>query len=579
MNHNIIIRCCTVLALTMSAACTNLDETLYSSVASENYYNTKSDIERAVGRPFEHAFATIQERQVLQELTADQLITPTRDGWWDDGGRWRRYHYHTWNLEDSPQILYLWNGQYQGIGQCNWVIEDLESLNPEKFGYTESEFNDMKSQCRTLRAMFYLQLLDAFRNCPLVVSFYDQSKNTRTQVEPKVLFEFIESELKECIKLLGQKESLGGQAVVQGKWTKASAAALLVRLYLNAEVYIGEDRYNDCARVCEDILNGVYGPYKIADRWDAVFDWDNNNCDEVIFGYPASSGYSFWHYSGEVYWYAVPSQAKYYLKDSKCKAGDHNVKYAASPSYNIDGTLYTYKLGMPVQNFRKYPGDYRMKLYRNLGNSKREGMFLFGYLEYTDDSGKVKKVRAPERPYDLYIRDAVGNFQDMAPDSWPTGQVSNLSNGDHNSGWHFVKYPMYMDTDEHQLESDYIEIRLPEIIYSLAECKLRKGDATGAAELLNSVRKRNYPAENLKEVLYLPDGKAMLDMDEMLAEWGREFFAEGRRRTDLIRFGKFSTGTWWDKTPDADHHTEIFPLVRNVLNTNPDLKQNPGYPD
>lgn len=577
MNRNTVIKSLAVLALTVSAGCTNLDEKLYSTVGSDNYYNTKGDVERAVGRPFEHAFATIQERQVLQELTADQLITPVRDGWWDDGGRWRRYHYHTWNLEDSPQILYLWNGQYQGIGQCNWVIEDLESLDPEKFGYTESEFNDMKAQCRTLRSMFYLTLLDAFRNCPLVVSFYDQSKNTKTQVEPKVLFEFIESELKECIKLLGTKESLGSQAMVQGKWTKASAAALLVRLYLNAEVYIGEDRYSDCARVCQEILDGVYGPYRVADRWDAAFDWDNNNCDEVIFGYPASSGYSYWHYSGEVYWYAVPSQARYYLKDSKCKAGEHNVKYAASPSYDVDGTLYSYKLGMPIQNFRKYPGDERMKLYRNLGNSKREGMFLFGYLEYVNDNGKTARVRAPERPYDLYIRDAVGNFQDMAPDVWPTGQTSNLMNGDHNSGWHFVKYPMYTDEDEHQLESDYTEIRLPEIIYSLAECKLRSGDTQGAAKLLNSVRARNYPAENLKEVLYKPEGKADLDMDEMLAEWGREFFAEARRRTDLIRFGKFSTGTWWDKTPDADRHTEIFPLVRDVLDTNPDLKQNPGY--
>lgn len=577
MNRNTIIQSLAALALSVSAGCTDLDETLYSNVASDNYYNTKGDVERAVGRPFEHAFATIQERQVLQELTADQLITPVRDGWWDDGGRWRRYHYHTWNLEDSPQILYLWNGQYQGIGQCNWVIEDLESLDPAKFGYTESEFNDMKAQCRTLRSMFYLTLLDAFRNCPLVVSFYDQSKNTKTQVEPKVLFEFIESELKECISQLGRKEALGAQATVQGKWTQAAAAALLVRLYLNAEIYIGEDRYNDCARICQDILDGVYGPYKVADRWDAAFDWDNNNCDEVIFGYPASSGYSYWHYSGEVYWYAVPSQARYYLKDSKCKAGEHNVKYAASPSYDVDGSLYNYKLGMPIQNFRKYPGDERMKLYRNLGNSKREGMFLFGYLEYVNDNGKTARVRAPERPYDLYIRDAVGNFQDMAPDMWPTGQSSNLMNGDHNSGWHFVKYPMYTDDDEHQLESDYTEIRLPEIIYSLAECKLRSGDVTGAAKLLNSVRARNYPAENLAEVLYKPEGKATLDLDEMLAEWGREFFAEARRRTDLIRFGKFSTGSWWDKTPDADRHTEIFPLVRDVLDTNPDLKQNPGY--
>ena len=568
-----------LLALTMGCACTDLDETLYSSVATKNFYNTKSDIERAVARPFEHAFATIKERQVLQELTADQLITPTRDGWWDDGGRWRRYHYHTWNVEDGADILYLWNGQYQGIGQCNYVIEDLESLDPAKFGLTESDFNDYKAQCRTLRAMFYLTLLDAFRNCPLVVSFNDKTKNTDYQVAPKELFTFIENELKDCVNKLARKESLGTQALVQGKWTQAGAAALLVRLYLNAEVYIGEERYDDCARLCQNILDGVYGPYEVSDRWDAAFDWDNNTCDEVIFGYPASSGYSYWHYSGDVYWYAVPAQARFYLKDSKCKAGEHNVKYAASPSYDVDGTLYNYKLGMPIQNFRKYPGDERMKLYRNLGNSKREGMFLFGYLEYVDDNGKTARVRAPERSYDLYIRDAVGNFQGMAPDTWPQGQTSNLMNGDHNSGWHFVKYPMYTDADAHQLESDYTEIRLPEIIYSLAECKLRSGDALGAGKLLNSVRKRNYPSENLNEVLYEPEGSAKLDMQEMLDEWGREFFAEGRRRTDLIRFGKFSTSSWWDKTPDADHHTEIFPLMRNVLNTNPALKQNPGYND
>lgn len=127
------------------------------------------------------------------------------------------------------------------------------------------------------------------------------------------------------------------------------------------------------------------------------------------------------------------------------------------------------------------------------------------------------------------------------------------------------------------MESDYTEIRLPEIIYSLAECKLRSGKKSDAAKLLNSVRKRNYPEENLNEVLYAPEGKVTLDEAEMLAEWGREFFAESRRRIDLIRFGKFSSGTWWDKTPDADRHAEIFPIMRPILNSNPKLEQNPGY--
>lgn len=563
-----------IIALT---GCTNLDETLYDQVGTQNYYNTKNDVIRAAFRPFEHAYWSICSRHVLNELTADQLITPTRDGWWDDGGKWCRLHYHQWNVEDGGDAQTEWNGCFQGIMQCNYVIEDLATLDPSKFGFTQPEFDNINAQCRALRAWFYIRLLDAFRNIPLAVSFNDVSLNSEGQVEPKVVFDFIESELKDCLKLLTKKESLGSNANLQGQWTQAGAAAMLVRLYLNAKVYIGEERYSDCEKIAQEILDGVYGAYEVADRWDAAFDWDNDNCDEVIFGFPSSQGYSYWLYQGDTYWWTVPARARYYFNDRKAKAGDHNTKYAASPSYDLNGDLYTYELGMPVQNFRKYEGDERMKLYRNLGDSKREGMFLFGYLEYIDEDGTKKRVRAPEQPYELYIRDAVGNFQAMAPDKWPANKNSNLMNGDHNSGWHFAKYPFYSDDDAHQMESDYTEIRLPEVIYSLAECKLRSGKKAEAARLLNSVRRRNYPAENLNDVLYAPEGKVDLNEKEMLDEWGREFFAESRRRIDLIRFGKFSTGTWWDKTPDAGSYTEIFPIMRPILNSNPALKQNPGY--
>ena len=99
-----------------------------------------------------------------------------------------------------------------------------------------------------------------------------------------------------------------------------------------------------------------------------------------------------------------------------------------------------------------------------------------------------------------------------------------------------------------------------------------------AAKLLNSVRKRNYPAGNLSQYLYQPEGTVQLTEQELLDEWGREFLSESRRRTDLIRFDKFCTGKWWDKQPDADKHTEIFPLHRDILNANPNLNQNEGYP-
>lgn len=565
------------MGLTLLSGCTNLDETLYDQVGTQNYYNTKSDVARAVFRPFEHAFWSIQSRHVLNELTADQLITPTRDGWWDDSGKWRTLMNHEYYPNYGGDIQTEWNGCFQGIMQANYVIEDLETLSPEKFGFTQAEFNNLKAQCRCLRAWFYIRLLDAFRNVPLAVSFNDVSKNSEGQVKPKKVYDFIEAELKDCVNLLAEKQTAGSGAAIQGQWTKAGAAALLVRLYLNSEVYIGENHYGDCANWCDSIISGHYGKYDLADRWDAPFDWNNDVCDEVIFGFPADKGYSHWHYTGDTYWWTTPSWAGKYFNDLTAKDDDsrHNTKYACSPSFNPDGTKINNALGCTVDKFRKYDGDVRLRCYKNLGNSTREGLFIYGRLEYVDDKGDTVAVTAPEKPYELYIRDAVGNFGDLDSTKWLKVATSTLRDGDHNSGWHFAKYPFYSDEDAHQLESDYTEIRLAEIYYSYAECLFRQGDAKGACDKLNDVRKRNFPADKWEAAKLTT---TTLTEQELLDEWGREFFAESRRRIDLIRFGKFSNGTWWSKpNRDADNHYEIFPISTEILGSNQKLIQNPGY--
>ena len=562
-------------ALMTASSCTDLSETLYDQVASNNYYNTKNDVIRAVLRPFEHGFWSIQNRHVLNEESADQLITPTRGDWWDDGGRWARLHRHKW-LVTNGEAQSEFNGCYQGIGQANKVIEDLDKLSASKFGFSEDEFKNLRAQNHVLRAWFYIRLLDAFRNIYLSQSFYDQSKNSKEQVPPKEIFDFIEKDLKEALPELAKKTSLGGNGKLQGQWTQAGAAALLVRLYMNAKVYIGEDHFADAEQYAQDIIDGKYGTYAVADRWDAAFDWDNENCDEVIFAFP-SSGETHWHYKGDMYWWSVPSKANDWLHDTKSREGSHNIKYSASPSYNPKGEKYNYELGMPIAQFKKYPSDVRLKMYKNLSNGRREGMFIFGKIQYTDDNGNTQYLKDHHDQYTLDLRDAVGKFGGTDGSKWLDKAASRLEDGDDNSGWMFAKYPLYSDNEEdQQFEADYCEVRLPEIIYSLAECKLRKGDTSGAAKLLNSVRKRNYPSSDWSTVLYAPEGAATLDMKEMLAEWGREFFAEGRRRIDLIRFGKFGNA-WWDKDADADNHTQIFPFHTETLNTHTGMKQNPGY--
>jgi len=66
-------------------------------------------------------------------------------------------------------------------------------------------------------------------------------------------------------------------------------------------------------------------------------------------------------------------------------------------------------------------------------------------------------------------------------------------------------------------------------------------------------------------------------MDEFLAERGREFIFEGRRRIDLIRFNKYVTTDWWDHKASNDKNRELFPIPQSQLDANHKLVQNPGY--
>ena len=84
---------------------------------------------------------------------------------------------------------------------------------------------------------------------------------------------------------------------------------------------------------------------------------------------------------------------------------------------------------------------------------------LFGYLEY-ESGGSTKRVVSPAGGYDLYLRDMVGQFGGLGPDEVPADVTSTMLTGDHNSGWRYVKYPLYGDEDEGQMQSDYVEIRL-----------------------------------------------------------------------------------------------------------------------
>jgi len=565
-----------LLAAVFAGSCTKLDERVYDKVDAGSFLTRREDVIRDFLRPFEHGFWSIQGNDVyaVGEDSSDEMGTYNRQGDWQDGGYYQRMHYHTWTPNDGFTNG-AWTNFYQGIVLATNSYQDMESItDPAKLSITAAELDDFKSELRTLRAWFYLRAFDFYRNIEIITDVKNATQGN-PQSTPQETFAYIEKELLESIPGLPTREVLGANGI--GRWTKAGAASLLARLYLNAKVYTGTDKSAECEMVCRDIISGKYGSYALDNRWDAPFDYTNNSLNsEVIYGFPGTLARTHWHYDGGMFFFGMPYDAAP-LYCGFTDFGQANPKYALQPGRDVDSAEYNFQLGKPFVKFQKYPDDLRLKKYRNLGGSKREGMFLYGYLPFTrtvNGNSVADTVKGNKGPYPLYIRDQVGMFLAAKPGTKITDKESNMNHADHNSGVFLMKYPLYPTPDANRITSAYAEVRLTEIYYTLAECLYRKGDKPGAAALLNQVRQRNYPAGSPS--LYTADGSQLNDQ-EMLDEWGREFIGENRRRTDLIRWGVFSKGTWWDKKPDADTHTEIFPIGLNTLTVNPQLKQNPGY--
>ena len=129
---------------------------------------------------------------------------------------------------------------------------------------------------------------------------------------------------------------------------------------------------------------------------------------------------------------------------------------------------------------------------------------------------------------------------------------------------------------------DFPLFRLGEIYLIYAESVLRGGtggDAATALNYINLLRTRAYGGNNSGNIT-----ASQLTTDFILDERGRELYYETLRRTDLIRYGKFTTGAYlwaWKGGVSggaavADKYN-IFPIPSTDLSSNPSLVQNAGY--
>lgn len=128
-------------------------------------------------------------------------------------------------------------------------------------------------------------------------------------------------------------------------------------------------------------------------------------------------------------------------------------------------------------------------------------------------------------------------------------------------------------------DTDFPMFRLADVHLMYAEAVLRGGTGGTTAQALtyvNALRQRAYKTTRT--------ALATITLDDILAERGRELYWECHRRTDLIRFKKFTTATMlWQWKGGAKNGTAVsdnlnlFPIPAKDKIANPNLTQNPGY--
>ena len=164
-------------------------------------------------------------------------------------------------------------------------------------------------------------------------------------------------------------------------------------------------------------------------------------------------------------------------------------------------------------------------------------------------------------------------YLDGRPLNYPNGiqlvlvPVQDSVSAQDNEGYKVLKYtPVGAKWSGFNGDNDLVLERYSNVLLMKAEALFRLGNAGGALPLVNNVRVRSNATQ-----------LSSLTLQDIENERAREFLWEGSRRTDMIRFGDYFTGTWAFKTTQSEPFRKIYPIPNQQIIANPNLVQNPGY--
>lgn len=427
----------------------------------------------------------------------------------------------------------LYRGLYASIECCNDYLSKYGGYNA-----------GMSAEVRFIRAMDYFYLLDCWGNVPLVTSVnaYYPTQASRAQV-----FHWLEQELLDLREGLSAPKALKEGDEGYGRVDRDAADLLLARLYLNAQVYCGEARWADAARFAKMVMDGphklntqgvwrgdwYYTPYQI------LFMGDNGQTSaatEAVFSIPQDGiNAQSWHNT-------------MFLIASTFDADMHEDPFYSSATNGINGIFGNetwagnrarpelVRLFFPNDNAPVGPGY-------EVAKSAGDDRALFNTsggrtLENTD-------------PFDFRSGYAVAKFNNFKTDGSSSGS----------------NFP----------DADLFMMRSAEAYLTYAEALTRQAGGSAPAEAvaaLNAIRGRANAGI-----------RSNYTLSQILDEWGREFYFEGRRRMDLIRFNRYGGETdylWSWKGGyysglNFEDYRNLFAIPDFVLAENPNFVQNPGY--
>jgi len=519
-------------------SCTDLTETPHDALTPDNAFKTDAELLAGVAGVYAQlrSLGGNGDFTSMEDLTADVSIVPTRGSDWFDNGQWLDMHRQTFTPSSNGTGGFLvghWNNPFAGIAKANLMLDVLSKS-------TSASKNATIAELRTLRAYYYYVLLTEFGGVPLVTTTELKSVGRSTRAE---VFNFIESELKASLTDLPATRPAGEY----GRVTKSVANAILASIYLNAGVFT-----KDCATGATGCASGFsptsYNTCNITVN-------GQNACDAAIAAANAviNSGNFTLEPAGS--W-----NKNFSLDNEKSTENIFVIVYTAEGTSGLGSdwpmrTLHYNQLntgwGSPWNGFATLAENYN----KFAAGDERRGMWLAGQA-YSFETGAA-------------VNDRTGNALIF------TTSIPDATLATEGTGVRFNKYPPKPSASTGSGHpNDLVLFRLSEMYLIRAEAKNERSDATALADL-NAIHNLRDAANPIAPAL----GVAM--RNAIMNERVLEFSGEGKRRTDMIRAGTYTS--WTEATANGVSATArnarvtLYPVPASVLGANSLLTQNAGY--